>query len=166
MLPEEKYYKELLLAIYPCKVPFTVAVKHDKPRRRLGTYYPNSKRIILHTKWDEKYNPVETAIHEYAHHLHYTEFGKEDRKQDPHGKQFWQIYGQLICRAKELGIFEDDRLPIMTFPKKDGAPREQKVLLPEKKPEPEFKIDSRLPASIKNAFRDILRQVWRWMESE
>jgi len=40
------------------------------------------------------------------------------------------------------------------------------VILPEKKPEPEFKIDSRLPASIKNAFRDILRQVWRWMESE
>ena len=166
MLPEEKYYKELLLAIYPCKVPFTVAVKHDKPRRRLGTYYPNSKRIILHTKWDEKYNPIETAIHEYAHHLHYTEFDKENRKQDPHGEQFWQIYGQLICRAKELGIFEDDRLPILTFPNKDGAPGGQKVILPEKKPEPEFKIDSRLPASIKNAFRDILRQVWRWMESE
>ena len=149
MLPEEKYYTELLLSIYPCKVPFTVGVKKDKPRKRLGTYYPKTQRIILHTGWESRYNTTETAIHEYAHHLHYTEFGKEDMKQDPHGKQFWQIYGQLLCRAKELGIFEDDRLPILAFPKKDGTPTEQKVILPEKKPEPEFKIDSRLPASIR-----------------
>ena len=47
MLPEEKYYKELLLSIYPCKVPVTVGVKKDKPKKRLGTYYPKTKRVIV-----------------------------------------------------------------------------------------------------------------------
>lgn len=166
MLPEEKYYAELLTTIYPCKVPFTVAVKKDKPRKRLGTYYPKTKRIILHTGWEKTHSVIETSIHEYAHQLHYTEFDKEKRKQKPHGKQFWQIYGQLLCRAKALGIYEQDSLPVLTFPEQSAYPVVQKATLPVKRVEPEFKIDSRLPPTIKKAFRDVLRGVWRWIESD
>ena len=100
MLPKEQYYSDILLAIYPCKVAFSLAVKNDRPCRRAGTYYPDKKRLII----------------EYAHHLHHTEFDKEKRMQKTHGKQFWQIYGQLIGRAKALGIYEDDNTPALLFP--------------------------------------------------
>ena len=46
------YYKDLLLTIYPCKVPFSLAVRNDRPRRRLGTYYFLKQRIILHSNKD------------------------------------------------------------------------------------------------------------------
>ena len=117
MTQEEQYYSKLLLSIYPCKVSFTVGVKNDKPKKRLGTYYPGKKRIIIHTGKRDKYNPVETAIHEYAHHLHYTEFDKAKKKQAPHGKEFWQIYGQLMSRAKALRYYEDEGVPVITLPK-------------------------------------------------
>ncbi len=159
MLPEEKYYKELLLAIYPCKVPFTVAVKHDKPRKRLGTYYPKTKRIIIHTGWKETHNCTETAIHEFAHHIHHTEFKKQERKQKPHGKAFWQIYGQLIWRAKAIGVFEDDRLPVLTFPE---AAAHCEVIDGHRENRFEDKPLSCLMGSIK----EISRQVRRWMGSE
>ena len=113
---DPKYSHDLLTEIYPCKVPFTLAVKSDKPKKRLGTYYGSKRRIIIHIGWSGRYDMVETAIHEYAHHIHFTEFDKGEKKQAPHGKEFWQIYGQLMCRAKELGICNDRRAAVIDFP--------------------------------------------------
>ena len=115
---EAKYYKEILLDLYPCKVPFSVVVRNDKPKRRIGTYYSNSKRIVLHTGWLPKYDPVETAIHEYAHHLHDTGFSAREKKQAPHGKEFWQIYGQLVNRAKMMGLMPNLKSPVLNFPER------------------------------------------------
>jgi hypothetical protein len=116
MTQEEQYYFKLLMSLYPCKVSFSVGVKNDKPKKRLGSYYPRQKRIIIHTGERDKYDPVETAIHEYAHHLHYTEFNMEKKKQAPHGKEFWQIYGQLLYRAKVLGIYDSKQEVVLDFP--------------------------------------------------
>lgn len=118
-----EYYKALLTAIYPCKVPFTVVVKDDKPKKRLGTYYGKTHRIILHLGWASKYNPIEIAIHEYAHHINDTEFNSAKKKNAPHGKEFWQIYGQLMNRAKALGIYESESCPVLSFP--DTIPAEE-----------------------------------------
>lgn len=115
MIHDSQYFTERLLAIYPCKVPFTLVLIHDDPKRKLGTYYSARQRIVIHTGY-KLHDPMETAIHEYAHHLHYTEFGKEEKRQEPHGREFWQIYGQLVNRAKILGIYEDKRLPVIIFP--------------------------------------------------
>lgn len=120
MTQEEQYYHNLLSSIYPCKVPFTICVKNDKPKTRLGTYWPSRKHILIHTGRRDKYDPVETAIHEYAHHIHYTEFDKEKKKQTPHGKEFWQIYGQLMNRANEMGLCKPERGVVLIFPKLDG----------------------------------------------
>ena len=113
---DPKYYKSLLTTLYPCKVPFTVVIKEDKPKKRLGTYYGKTRRIIIHTGWASKHDPVETAIHEYAHHLHYTEYDKTKKKHAPHGKEYWQIYGQLMNRAKVLGICDYELSPSLLFP--------------------------------------------------
>ena len=120
MTQEEQYYYNLLSSIYPCKVPFTICVKDDKPKTRLGTYWPSRKHILIHTGRRDKYDPVETAIHEYAHHIHYTEFDKKKKKQAPHGKEFWQIYGQLMNRANEMGLCKPERGVVLIFPKLDG----------------------------------------------
>ena len=100
-----KFYKDYLKQIYVCKVPFGVVVVHTKPKIRMGTYNPRSRRIRINDGWGDVHNCKETAIHEYAHHIHFTEKGKTKRKEDPHGKQFWQIYGQLMFLAKQKGLY-------------------------------------------------------------
>ena len=160
MSPEEQFYADLLCSVYPCKVPFSVTVRNDKPRKRLGTYYPKTKRIIIHTGWKETHNCTETAIHEFAHHIHHTEFKKQERKQKPHGKAFWQIYGQLIWRAKAIGAFEDDRLPVLTFP--EAAPAHCEVIDGHR----DNRFGDRPLSCLMGSIKEISRQVWHWMESE
>lgn len=104
-MKEGDYFKDALRQIYACKVPFDVVVVHTKPKTRMGTYSPRSRRIRINDGWGDTHDCMETAIHEYAHHIHYTEKGKTRRKEDPHGKQFWQIYGQLMYLAKQKGLY-------------------------------------------------------------
>lgn len=167
---EPEYYHDLLMEIYPCKVPFTVAVKDDKPKKRLGTYYAKTHRIILHVGWSGKYDPVETAIHEYAHHLHYTEFAKAEKKQAPHGREFWQIYGQLMCRAKELGICNGARATVIDFPRVEELPDEKKSFRDSNsisaiisRYDPEIKINEKLPPNLKKMFKSLFLETYNWL---
>lgn len=109
------YYTDLLLKLYPCKVPFDLRILHTKPKRRVGSYWPHNRHIIINDKplYMDDQKCTEVAIHEYAHHLHHTEFGRETGKQEPHGRHYWMIYGQLMARAKALGLYESPELPIL-----------------------------------------------------
>lgn len=162
---EAQYYKDLLLTLYPCKVPFSLAVKTDKPKKRLGTYYSGKKRVIIHSGWSSKYDMVETAIHEFAHHIHYTEFDKAKKKQAPHGKEFWQIYGQLMNRAKALGICNDKRATVIDFP---GVVIPATFLVEyvgatvKEPPEVSAEINSVTTPDIQKAMKDLLRCVVHW----
>lgn len=152
---EAQYYKDLLLDIYPCKVPFTLVVIPDKPKKRLGTYYGSTKRIVLHTGWAPKYDTVEVAIHEYAHHLHDTEFSGSGKKQAPHGPEFWQIYGQLMNMAKIKGIIDKGPGPILEFPNH---------ILPQTVHE---KMDEeRLPPKLEEVMRGLFRSAYDWLNRE
>lgn len=164
MEKEPEYYHNLLMAIYPCNVPFSVVVKDDKPKKRLGTYYGKTHRIILHVGWSGKYDPMETAIHEYAHHLHYTEFAKAEKKQAPHGKEFWQIYGQLMCRAKELGICSDKRAPVIDFPRVEELPDENdSVSAIIGRYESEIKVNEKLSPNLKKMFKSLFLETYNWL---
>ena len=162
---EAEYYKELLLALYPCKEPFSLVVKTDKPKKRLGTYYSGKKRIIIHEGWSSKYDMVETAIHEYAHHIHYTEFDKVKYKQAPHGKEFWQIYGQLMNRARVLGICNDKRATVIDFP---GYAKPRTFLVAKvdetvkETPEVAAEINDNTTPDIRRVLKDLLRCVVEW----
>lgn len=100
-----EYFKNLLLSLYRCKVPFELQLLKTKPKTRMGSYSPNRHIIRINTGWGDTMHSTETAIHEYTHHIHYTEKNKTKRKEDPHGKEFWQIYGQLMLIAKRKGIY-------------------------------------------------------------
>jgi hypothetical protein len=99
------YFKQYLLSIYKCKIDFEVFLTHRKPKTRMGTYSPSLKRIRIHDGWGDVDVCKEIAIHEYAHHLHLTEFNRNELGQRPHGHEFWQIYGILMNRAVEKHLF-------------------------------------------------------------
>lgn len=105
--PEDspEYFKNLLISLYKCKVPFDLVLLNTKPKTRMGSYSPKRHIIRINTGWGDTLHSTETAIHEYAHHIHFTEKNKTRRKEDPHGKEFWQIYGQLMYIAKRKGLY-------------------------------------------------------------
>ena len=51
--------------------------------------------------------PKEIAIHEYAHHIHFTEHRRSGKKDTPHGQNFWRIYSALMAKAIEKGLYND-----------------------------------------------------------
>lgn len=114
-MPLASYYKEILIRIYPCKIPFTLRVLHTRPKSYLGTYAYKTHAITIYDKGRFAHMCVKTAIHEYAHHLHVTEFGRDEKKQAVHSPEFWQIYGQLMWRARVLGLQPYNLSPVLDF---------------------------------------------------
>lgn len=164
------YYKNLLTTLYPCKVPFTVVIKEDKPKKRLGTYYGKTRRIIIHTGWAPKHDPVETAIHEYAHHLHYTEFEKAKKKNAPHGKEYWQIYGQLMNRAKILGLCDYELSPVILFPESSPTTGLTSIKKTSSKDVANETTDIQMitagMTAVKRFLKDVLRSIVTWLNRE
>ena len=81
----------------------------------MGSYSFALHSIRVYDGWGDTRRCLKTAIHEYAHHLHQTEFGKEEKRQRPHGPEFWMIFGQLMKRAKTIGVDVDSYGPIVDF---------------------------------------------------
>lgn len=105
-----EYYKQFLLKIYRCKQPFEVVLRDRVTQKRLGSYAVNARRINIYyrtiklsagDKWGFPSSLEQVLIHEYAHHIHYTEQGRAGRV---HGAQFWCIYSALMARAIRLGL--------------------------------------------------------------
>lgn len=109
-----EYFHRFLTDIYPCSVPFSINVVHRKYKKRLGTYFRGPKKINIYDGGRNDNQCRETAIHEYAHHLHHTEkniFTDDVRKTDrSHGAHFWEIYAFLMVSAYKKGLFTDDYL--------------------------------------------------------
>ena len=108
-----EYFQQYLLKIYHCSVPFSVKVSTKRPKTRVGSYGIRTKNINIYYAGFVADNSLrETAIHEYAHHLHHTERGlftnlktKSDRS---HGSHFWIIYSFLMTEAYRKGLYTDD----------------------------------------------------------
>lgn len=56
-----EFYKEFLMRIYPCSKPFDVVVIHTKPKTRMGTYNPRTRRIRINDGWGDAEHCKETA---------------------------------------------------------------------------------------------------------
>jgi len=108
--PDADYFKNFLLSVYPCKEPFELLVIDKKPKTKMGVYIISKRRIRIYAPWSVSTPLKEIAIHEYAHHIHYTEQNKLENGEKPHGRQFWEIYGALMCRAVQKGLFKEKRV--------------------------------------------------------
>jgi hypothetical protein len=111
--------KEKLLQLDDTVDEFTVVFTGKKSRKVDGQYHPDKREIIIHNKNFLDDNALMyTAIHEFAHHVHFT------RSPVPittraHTSQFWNILHQLLFRAEEKGIYinrfhEDEQFIALT----------------------------------------------------
>lgn len=102
------YLKAMLKSIYPCKEDFRLRLTHKSPKTLSGCYSINLKRINIHDGLGGLEFCKKVAIHEYAHHIHYTECHEKGDK--PHGRKFWMIHDALLAVATQKGIFVEERI--------------------------------------------------------
>ena len=100
--------KWMLLKIYRPQVAFELRVTTNRPKSRMGYYVPAKRSITIHGGWGDVHSLEEIAIHEYAHHIHFTEHRRSGKKDAPHGQNFWRIYSALMAKAIEKGLYNDN----------------------------------------------------------
>ena len=100
--------KWMLLKIYRPQVAFELRVTEQRPKSRMGYYVPAKRIITIHGGWGDVHSLEEIAIHEYAHHVHFTEHRRSGKKDTPHGPNFWRIYSALVAKAIEKGLYNDN----------------------------------------------------------
>lgn len=88
--------KRMLMKIYKPKYPFRLAVSDRQPKKRLGTYFTETSRIVVYK--NDYLQMREVAIHELAHHVTETEIGMFPRYHDKH---FKQTYTWLIDKYNQ-----------------------------------------------------------------
>jgi len=70
-----------------------------------GFYKPDSKEIYINNcNFSNDNEMLLTALHEYAHHIHFTE---SFVKGNPHDTEFYKIYHELLFLAEEKGFYEN-----------------------------------------------------------
>lgn len=105
--------KENLLKIRDDISEFKLIFSGKESKKVDGLYHPETMEIIIHNKnFDDDNALMYTAIHEFAHHIQFTEHDAEVKKR-AHTVLFWDIFHKLLAKAEELGvyinIFEEDR---------------------------------------------------------
>lgn len=97
--------KDILLQIKKDVEDFTVTFSGKKSTKVNGLYKPDSKEIIIHNKNFEDDNAlIYTAVHEFAHHVHFTTAAIPISSKS-HTKEFWAIFHTLLMDAEEKKIY-------------------------------------------------------------
>jgi len=97
--------KEKLLKLDRKVDDFAVIFSGKLSKKVDGLYYPESKEIIIHNKnFVDDNQLMYTAIHEFAHHLHFTRSAVPVYSRS-HTNQFWDIFHKLLFNAEEQGIY-------------------------------------------------------------
>ena len=99
--------KEILLAIEDDVPEFEVIFSGKESKRVDGLYKPETKEIIIHNKNFTGDNALlYTAIHEYAHHVHFSRYPDEVTRR-AHTNRFWDLFHGLLSIAEKKGLYEN-----------------------------------------------------------
>ncbi|MBN2351522.1 MAG: hypothetical protein JXD23_03060 [Spirochaetales bacterium] len=99
--------KALLVRLKPDVEDFTVILSGKGSKKVNGLYKPLDRSIILHNKNFRSDNElVFTAIHEFAHHLQFTETAKPITAR-VHTARFYDIFHTLLFQAEKAGIYDN-----------------------------------------------------------
>ncbi|HSV56439.1 MAG TPA: hypothetical protein VLH39_04955, partial [Magnetospirillaceae bacterium] len=99
--------KELLFAVESPRTAFSVVLSGRKSSAVNGLYKPASREIILHNRnFDDDFQLVYTALHEYAHHLHSERTGFVHTGR-AHTNEYWSIFHGLLEKAESLGHYRN-----------------------------------------------------------
>ncbi len=111
--------KSLLLQVEPCDEYFSVVLSGKESKKVNGLYKPEEHEIVLHNKNFKNENLlIYTAIHEYAHHLHYCS-PEPPKSSRAHTRRYWSIFHALLNKAELKGIYvnifeQDERFVELT----------------------------------------------------
>lgn len=99
--------KEKLLQLDDTVDEFSVVFTGKASKKVNGLYTPETREILIHNKnFTEDNQILYTAIHEYAHHVHFTRAGKPVSNR-AHTVEFRSIFHELLAKAEKLGIYEN-----------------------------------------------------------
>ncbi len=99
--------KQLLLQLRGGVAEFRVIFSGKKSRKVNGLYHPEPREIILHNKnFTDDNALVYTAIHEFAHHIHFTTSAVPVPSR-AHNTEFWSLLHALLREAEEKGIYRN-----------------------------------------------------------
>ncbi len=109
--------KELLLNLEPQAPDFQLLFTGKFSRKVNGLYKPETREILLHNKnfaSDEEL--VYTAIHEFAHHLHFCSSSRPTTLRS-HTSVYWSLFHRLLTKAEEKGLYRNIFLAEPAFQK-------------------------------------------------
>jgi hypothetical protein len=87
---------------------FTVIFSGKASKKVNGLYKPATNEILIHNRnFKDDNSLLYTAIHEYAHHIHYTKNNESLKMNNNHPNAFWAIFHDLLDRAEKLGLYKD-----------------------------------------------------------
>lgn len=97
--------KERLLKLESDVEEFFVILSGKSSKKANGLYYPDTREIIIHNKnFDDDNSLMYTAIHEFAHHVHFTTSSVPVGNR-AHTIAFRRILHELLNRAEEMEIY-------------------------------------------------------------
>ncbi|MGO9308385.1 MAG: hypothetical protein ACLQDL_05115 [Spirochaetia bacterium] len=97
--------KRALLSLRKSAHDFTVILSGKKSSKVHGLYKPDTREIIIHNRNFQNDNELMyTAIHEYAHHLHFTS-SAAPLSVRTHTTAFWNLLHTLLFEAEAKGIY-------------------------------------------------------------
>lgn len=99
--------KERLLQIDDEVEEFFLVFSGKSSKKANGVYHPDTREIIIHNRNFENDNSLMyTAIHEFAHHVHFTTSAVPVGPR-AHTLEFRSILHRLLLRAEEVGVYEN-----------------------------------------------------------
>lgn len=103
----QEQVKEKLLKLEDKVSSFNLIFSGKESRKVNGLYKPDKKEIILHNRnFNNDNSLMYTAIHEFAHHIHFTN-SPVPISSRAHTQEFWNIFHKYLIKAEKLGIYEN-----------------------------------------------------------
>ena len=97
--------REILVTLDPSAADFTLVFSGKTSGKVDGLYKPDSREIVIHNRNMKTDNSLlYTAIHEFAHHLHFTRSPVPVGPRS-HTREYWSIFHGLLERAENLGLY-------------------------------------------------------------
>jgi uncharacterized coiled-coil protein SlyX len=98
--------KQQLLQLREDVEEFSVIFSGKTSKKANGLYYPDTREIIIHNRNFEDDNALlYTAIHEFAHHVHFTSSPVPVGNRS-HTIAFRRILHELLDTAEQLGLYK------------------------------------------------------------
>jgi hypothetical protein len=99
--------KTILLDTLEPKTEFSVIFSGKESALVNGLYKPGSREIIIHNRnFASDDQLLYTALHEYAHHIHFERKGGLSSGR-AHTNEFWSVFHEILVAAEEKGHYRN-----------------------------------------------------------